>query len=111
MMRETIYLTVSRRRVERMTKSLPGLARGEVPVKLVVTVEDAAFREPVIERHVTVADWRDGIDLADVEFTEATITEAEAELIRARRLTTMCQVLEAQGYTVTAPPADGEAGQ
>lgn len=109
-MREVIYLAVSRHRVERMTKRLPDLARGEIPVKLVLQVDDAAFGPPVLEQHVRVTDWRDGVDIADVDFREAIITEAEAEVIRARRIEAMRKVLEGQGYTVTAPePGDGDA--
>jgi len=105
-MKEIIYLKVSRQRVEGMTKSLPALARGEIPVKLVVEVDDKAFREPVIERHVHVTDWREGIDIADVELREAIITEAEAEMIRSRRLAAMRKVLEEHGYSVTEAGGD-----
>jgi hypothetical protein len=101
--KEVIYLAVSRQRVERMTKNMPDLRRGEIPVKLVVEVEPGAFREPVIERHVQVTDWREGIDIADVELRESVITEAEAQLIRERRLEQMRRILEAQGYTVSEP--------
>ncbi len=86
MMRETIFLVISRHKVERMTKSLPSLKRGEIPVKLVVEVADTAFREPVIERRVEVIDWRDGIEVGDIELKESFITEEEAALIRGRRL-------------------------
>lgn len=102
-MKEVIFLVVSRQRVERMTKNLPDLKRGEIPVKIVVEVDAAAFGAPTIERHVHVTDWRQGIDIADVDFREGTITEAEAELIRQRRIEAMRKVLEGQGYTVTAP--------
>jgi hypothetical protein len=47
-MRETIFLAVDRAGVRRMTKRLPDLNRGEIPVKLVVEIDDTAFREPVI---------------------------------------------------------------
>jgi hypothetical protein len=102
-MRDTIFLVVDRYKVVRMTKRLPDLAKGEIPVKLVLVVEETAFREPVLEREVTVADWRDGLDLADVDFKETFITEAEAEVIRARRLAAMEEALRARGYTVTGP--------
>jgi hypothetical protein len=104
--KEVIYLAVSRRKVERMNKSMPDLARGEIPVKLVIEVDEAAFREPVIERHVHIADWREGIDIADVEMRESVITEAEAELIRQRRLAAMRHILEDHGYGITAPEAE-----
>lgn len=106
-MKDTTYLRVSPRRVEGMTKSLPDLRRGEIPVKLVVDVAPSAFREPVIERHVEVVDWRDGIDLADIDLRESIITEAEAQLIRDRRLAAMQRILEGHGYTVAEPTADG----
>lgn len=104
-MKEVIYLKVSRQRVEGMTKSLPTLKRGEIPVKLLVVVDETAFREPVIERQVHIADWREGIDIADVELRESTITEEEAALIRARRLEAMQRVLEHQGFVVLPPPS------
>lgn len=107
-MKETIYLKVSRARVEGMYKSLPACGRYEIPVKVLVEVQETAFREPTIERKITVTDWRDGIELADVELSEGVITEAEAEIIKARRLTQMRAVLEEKGYVITAPPAEGE---
>jgi hypothetical protein len=77
-MNEVIHLAVDRYGVNRMTKNLPSLRRGEVPIKLTLTVEDQAFREPVIEKEVHIEDWRQGVDIADVEFKEAVITEEEA---------------------------------
>lgn len=110
-MREVIYLKVSRSRVEGMTKSLPACGRYEIPVKVIVEVDEKAFREPTIERRITVSDWRDGIELADVELREGIITEAEAEIIKARRLAQMRAVLEEKGFTVTEPPAEATAGE
>jgi hypothetical protein len=107
--KEVIYLAVSRSKVERMTKNLPDLKRGEIPVKLVVEVDAGAFREPVIERHVKVADWREGTDITDVELREAVITEAEAAIIRARRLAAMQEVLIAHGWDVVPPEDDEDA--
>jgi hypothetical protein len=43
-MKETIYLVVSPYKVERMTKNLPGLSRGEIPVKLSITVDEKVMR-------------------------------------------------------------------
>jgi hypothetical protein len=109
--KETIYLRVSPQRVEGMTKSLPSLNRGEIPVKLVVEVDPSAFREPVLERHVQVTDWREGIDIADIDLRESVITEAEAQMIRDRRLAQMRKILEEHGYEVTAAePQEGNAG-
>ena len=111
-MKEVIYLKVSCFRVEGMYKSLPACGRYEIPVKVLVEVEDTAFREPTIERKITISDWRDGIELADVELAEGIITEAEAEIIKARRLAQMRAVLEEKGFTVTAPlpPEEGDDG-
>jgi hypothetical protein len=100
---ETIYLVADRYTVKRMTKGLPQLHRGEIPIKLELTVEDAAFREPVIEKQVHVEDWRQGVDIADVEFRETTITEEEASLIRQQRLKKMREILESQGFQVVEP--------
>ena len=104
-MKETIYLAVSAHRIERMTKRLPDLSRGEIPVKLIVEVDPAAFREPVIERHVHVTDWREGIDIADIELREGFITEEEAQTIRDRRLAAMRRILEVHGFEITEPAA------
>jgi hypothetical protein len=103
-MRETIYLVISRHKVERMTKNLPDLHRGEIPVKLRVEVADTAFREPVIERHIEVVDWRDGIEVGDLDLKESFITEAEAAMIRKQRLEKMRELMEANGYEVTLKP-------
>lgn len=102
-MKEIIYLRVSRQRVEGMTKSLPQLHRGDIPVKLTIEVDNAAFREPVIEHQVHVTDWRQGIDLPAVDLSDGIITEKEAEMIRAQRLAAMRAVLEQHGYEVTGP--------
>ena len=107
-MKEVIYLRVSRQRVEGMTKRLPDLNRGEIPVKLLIEVDDAAFREPVIEHRVHVTDWRQGIDLPDVQLKDGIITEKEAEMIRAQRLAAMRTVLEEHGYGITEPAAEPE---
>jgi hypothetical protein len=109
-MRDTIYLRVSPRRVEGMTKNLPDLHRGEIPVKLTVEVAATAFREPVIERRVEVVDWRDSIDLADIDLRESIITEEEAQVIRDRRLAAMRRILEGNGYLVSEPAAE-DGGQ
>lgn len=101
-MNETIWLAVDRRGVNRMTKKLPSLQRGEIPIKLEVTVEPSAFSTPTLVRTVHVEDWRQGVDISDVEFKETTITEEEAALIRARRLEKMAEVLQNNGYVVAA---------
>jgi hypothetical protein len=103
MMRETVYLVVSRHKVERMTKNLPQLSRGEIPVKLIVEVADTAFREPVIERKVEVVDWRDGIEVGDLDLKESFITEEEATILRARRMAKMAEILADNGYGIVEP--------
>lgn len=100
-MREVIYLRVSRNKVEGMTKNLPYINRGEIPVKLTIEVKDNAFKEPVIEKEVIIEDWQDGTDLADIEFKGNVITKAEAEEIKTMRLNRMAEVLREQGYEVT----------
>lgn len=107
-MKETIYLVVSKNKVERMTKTLPNLYRGEIPVKLSVEVDEIAFREPVLERKVTINDWREGIDIADIEFRESIITEEEAEKIRQMRLDKMQQILTNYGYSVEKIEAEND---
>ncbi len=109
-MKEVIWLAVNRQQVVKMTKNPPDLKPGEIPVKLVVDVDPAAFSTPVLEQHVRIADWREGLVLADPELREAVITEAEAEMIRAQRLTAMRTALEQRGYVVTEPPPDGGDG-
>ena len=107
-MKETIYLVVSKNKVERMTKTLPNLYRGEIPVKLSVEVDETAFREPVLERKVTINDWQEGIEIADIEFRESIITEEEAEKIRQMRLDKMQQILTNHGYSVEKIEAEND---
>jgi hypothetical protein len=95
-MKEVIYLVVSQNKVERMTKRLPDLYRGEIPVKLTLNVPKEAFNPPTLDQEVYVEDWRQGIDLEDVEFRQSIITKEEAEVIRQTRLEKMKTVLEAQ---------------
>lgn len=99
-MKEIIYLVVSPWKVERMTKNLPELKRGEIPIKVEIEVQDTAFRTPVIAKKIIVDDWREGIDMADVDFNGNIITEEEAELIRERRLEKMREILQENGYTI-----------
>ena len=102
-MKEVIWLAASRNGISKMTKNLPQLGRGEIPVKVTVNIADTAFGPPVLEQSLTIRDWREGIAIPDPEFRELTITEAEAEMIRRQRLTAMQTALEDLGYTVTAP--------
>lgn len=107
-MKDTIYLIVDQRGVQSMRKSFTGTRRGEVCVKLNVEVDKKAFEPPVIEQNVYVNDWRDGIDLEDVQFNQNVITEEEAEMVRQKRLAKMSQILEDQGYKVEAPEVSNE---
>lgn len=100
-MKESIFLVVSRRKVERMSKNLPSLHRGEIPVKINLEVDEKAFREPVIAKDVYIEDWQEGTDISDVEFNGTVITQEEVELIRERRLAKMKEILEGQGYQVS----------
>ncbi len=95
--------------MKRMTKNLPPRYKGESPIKLSLTVEPAAFREPVIEKSVVVEDWREGIDIADVEVKETAMTEEEAQLTQDQRLQRMREVLKTQGYVVSKPDGDSES--
>lgn len=97
---ETIYLYADKWGINRMTKNLGQVKRGEIPIKLELEVAEDAFREPVIEKKVVIEDWRQGVDIADVDFKETFITEEEAEAIRQMRLEKMSEILKSQGYTV-----------
>lgn len=43
-MEDVIYLVVNRHKVDRMTKNLPQLSKGEIPVKLTIRVEPTASK-------------------------------------------------------------------
>lgn len=101
-MKEVIFLRVSKNKVEGMTKNLPYVQRGEIPVKLIIEVKDDAFKEPVIEKQVTIEDPLAGTDVAaDVEFRGSVITEDEAKKIKAMRIERMAEVLRSEGYEIT----------
>jgi hypothetical protein len=102
-MKDVIYLRCDQAGVRGMTKGMPALHRGEIPVKLVIEIKAAAFREPVVEQKITIEDWRGGVDLADIDLREAVITQAEADVIRASRLDRMKAVLAGHGYTIVDP--------
>lgn len=100
-MRETIFLRVSRNKVEGMTKSLPHINRGEIPVKLTIEVSDEAFKEPTIAKEVIIEDPLAGTDIAaDVEFRGSVITEEEAKKIKAMRIDRMAEILRSEGYEI-----------
>lgn len=100
-MRDVIYLTMTPSGVQTMRKSYAGARRGEAIVKLNVEVPAEAFNPPMLEQQVTINDWREGIDIEDVQFNKSIITEEEAEIIRQKRLAKMAQILQEQGYQVT----------
>ncbi len=102
-MKQTIYLYADEYGINRMTKSLGRVNRGEIPIELEVTVEETAFREPVIRKQVVINDWREGVDIADVDFKETFITEEEAAAIRQMRFDKMSEILKKQGYSVSKP--------
>jgi hypothetical protein len=95
-MKEIIYLVVDQRGVQNMRKTLPEVRRGEIPVKRTINVPPEAFSPPTLSQEITVNDWRQGIELRDVEFKHDIITPEEAEVIRQRRLEKMRSILEGQ---------------
>lgn len=99
-MKEVIYLVVDNYSVKKMTKKVPTLARGEHVIKTIVEVKQTAFRDPLLTKEIVVEDWREGIDISDVEFKDNFITEAEAKVIRENRLKNTIQILESQGYKI-----------
>lgn len=107
-MKQTIYLYVDEYGVNRMTKNLGQVGRNEIPIKLDLEVEESAFREPVITKKVVVNDWREGVDIADINFKETFITEEEAAKVRQMRLEKMREILKQQGYEVTAPESENQ---
>lgn len=107
-MKQTIFLYASEYGIaNRVTKELGRIERGQIPIKLELEIEETAFREPVIEKKVVIEDWRQGVDIADVDFKETFITEEEAETIRQMRFEKMSEILKKQGYTV-AKPQEGD---
>jgi hypothetical protein len=108
-MQETIYLTCDRIAVRNMTKRQPTMKRGEILVKLNVIVEPKAFGNPTVEQTITIKNWADGISVADINLTQLTITEAEADAIRKQRREAMVRQMRELGYQVIEPDADPEA--
>ena len=91
-MKDVIYLVVNANQVVRMTKTLPSLKRGEVPIKVSVSVD--------------VTDWQKDVRLNDLELRQNFITEEEAEIIKSRRLERMQEILSNNGYTVVPNSVD-----
>lgn len=107
-MKDTIYLIVDQRGVQSMRKSFTGTKRGEVCIKLNVEVEKKAFEPPVLEQSVYVADWRDNVDIEDVQFNRNVITQEEAEMVKQKRIEKMATILESQGFTITRAESEQE---
>ena len=101
--KEAVYITLNRKGVLKMYKNLPVPGRGEIVVKLMIQATDSAFREPTLVREVSITDPFDGMYMPDVDFSQPFITEAEAELLKARRRAQLVEMLESQGYTVKPP--------
>lgn len=106
-MKDTIYLIVDRKKVDRMVKTeraATSLYKDEIPVKVNIEVPDENWKKPFLEKNIVVNRWDKGIDVDDIHFESDFVTEEEAEKIRQGRLTKMKEVLEAQGYTVSKDP-------
>jgi hypothetical protein len=101
--KDIIFLEVSPYRVERMTKKLPRVARGNIPVKITIEVKPDAFREPVVSQEIVIEDWREGVTVSDIELREHFITEAEAAEIRRQRRQAQVDQLRELGYKVEEP--------
>lgn len=109
---QTIWLVISAGDgVERMTKRQPGqLGRGEHPVKVTVEYDTEALRPPMLETRVLIEDWRQGLDVGDINMKQATITATEAEAIRRMRRQAMVEQMQELGYTVIPPEESGDSG-
>lgn len=99
-MKDTIYLIANNKKVERMTKTLPDVRKSEIVIKVDVNVKESVFNTATIPQEIFINDWRDNIDLEDVEFNKNIISKEEAELIKQKRLDKMERILIAQGYKV-----------
>lgn len=56
-MRDTVYLVLNSRRVDRMLRTrLPKLKGGEVAVKLAIEVDDSNFRTPLAVAELLIPD-------------------------------------------------------
>lgn len=103
--KDTIYLVITNSGVDRMTKRMPATSRGEHLIKLAVTVDPKAFRDPVLTQEIVIEDWREGLEFSDVAFEQPFISPAEADVIRERRRQQLIEALRSQGYEVTRKDA------
>lgn len=110
-MKEVVYLVASPSGVgNTVYKNLPRqLRRDEIAIKTTIEIAGNAFAPPVIEQHISIENPYKGIDLSDVHFQGSTITEAEAEIIRQRRLAKAAEILRANGFDVTKPEGSDDA--
>ena len=99
-MKETIYLYANKYGIDRMRKTLTDFKRGEIPIKLIVEVDDNAFGIPSIEKYIIIDDWGSAVDIEDVNFDKNIITPDEANIIKNKRIEKMKQILESQGYEI-----------
>jgi hypothetical protein len=98
--------------IDRMTKRQPETQRHEIAVKVIAEWDPAALRPPTLVRSIKIEDWREGLDVSgDLKLKQATITEAEAQMIMARRRAEMVENLRQMGYRIDEPePAEDEPG-
>ena len=109
-MKDTVWLVATRNKIDRMTKGLPATDRGELAIKVNVTVPPGAFAPPVLEMALDVQDWRDGTELGDLDLKQGVITQQEADLIVQRRIAKMADILRERGAVVTWPATE-ETGE
>lgn len=103
-MKDTCFLILTRSGISDMKKtprSIENLRKGEIPVKLKVTMDDSHFGPPYIEKEIMVEPWDKGIEIKDVHFETDFVTEEEAEMIRKQRIENARAMLEKQGYKVS----------
>lgn len=104
MKQQVVWFVMNESGIERMTKRQPAsLYRSEHAVKITVRWDTRALSPPTLEREVVIEDWRQGLDVSDVDFKQATITETEADIIRAARREAMVAQMRELGYVVIPP--------
>lgn len=103
-MKDTIYLVAKKgsgiTSMFKTSRGVKNLKKGEIPIKLTVTIDDGNWKPPFIEKSIHVDRWDQGIEMEDVEFEGHYVTEEEFELIRQRRLDNYIEILNHQGYDV-----------
>ena len=100
-MKDTAYMICSRKKIENMRKTLPkDLSPAQIPIKVNLEIPDEQFGPKVLEKKVFVNEFRDNLDLEDVDFEGSHITEEEAEMIKENRKESARKFLEDQGFKV-----------